>query len=92
MEAELNVSLTAELEDLVAKKVKTSMYQASSDVIREGPRLLKGRDYQIEGLRRDIRDGFAAVERGEYTDYDAKSAKSLGDEIKDRRQRLAWDK
>ena len=80
----MNVSLTPELELLVAEKVKTGMYQTSSEVIREGLRLLKERDEHLEALRRDVRDGFMAVERGEYTDYDAKSVKQLAEKVKER--------
>jgi antitoxin ParD1/3/4 len=80
----VNVSLTPELELLVAEKVKTGMYQTSSEVIREGLRLLKERDEHLEALRRDVRDGFMAVERGEYTDYDAKSVKQLAEKVKER--------
>ena len=80
----MNVSLTPELELLVAEKVKTGMYQTSSEVIREGLRLLKERDEHLEALRRDVRDGFMAVERGEYTDYDARSIKQLAEKVKER--------
>ena len=80
----MNVSLTPELELLVAEKVKTGMYQTSSEVILEGLRLLKERDEHLEALRRDVRDGFMAVERGEYTDYDAKSVKQLAEKVKER--------
>ena len=79
----MNVSLTPELELLVAEKVKTGMYQTSSEVIREGLRLLKERDEHLEALRRDVRDGFMAVERGEYTDYDARSVKQLAEKVKE---------
>ena len=86
----MNVSLTPELEVLVAEKVKTGMYQTSSEVIREGLRLLKERDEQVEALRRDVREGFTAVARGEYTDYDANSVKQLAEKVRERgRARVA---
>jgi len=80
----MNVSLTPELEQLVTEKVKSGMYQTSSEVIREGLRLLKERDEHLDALRRDVRDGFMAVERGEYTDYDARSVKQLAEKVKER--------
>ena len=80
----MNVSLTPELELLVAEKVKTGMYQTSSEVIREGLRLLKERDEHLDALRRDVRDGLMAAERGEYTDYDAQSLKQLAEKVKER--------
>ena len=86
----MNISLTPELEQLVNDKVKTGMYQTASEVIREGLRLLRERDQRAEALRRDVRTGFEAVERGEFTDYDASNIKKLADRIKARgRKRLA---
>src|SRR5258707_15756254 len=86
----MNVSLTPELEQLVNDKVKTGMYQTASEVIREGLRLLRERDLQLEVLRRDIRAGFDAVDRGHFTDYDQSNIKELADRVKDRgRKRLS---
>ena len=86
----MNISLTAELEQLVAEKVKSGMYQTSSEVIREGLRLLKARDERLESLRRDIRAGFDAVDRGEFTDYDQSNIQQLANRVKTRgRKRLA---
>ena len=88
----MNISLTAELEQLVADKVKTGMYQTASEVIREGLRLLRERDQRLEALRRDVRAGFEAVERGEFTEYDASNIKELSDRVQARgRKRLAAD-
>jgi antitoxin ParD1/3/4 len=84
----MNVSLTKELEKLVNDRVKSGMYQTASEVIREGLRLLKERD-NLESLRRDIRAGFAAIDRGEYEEYDENTTKALATAIKARgRQRL----
>jgi antitoxin ParD1/3/4 len=89
----VNISLTPELEQLVNDKVKTGMYQTASEVIREGLRLLRERDQRVEALRRDVRAGFEAVERGEFTDYDESNIKELSDRIKTRgRKRLAEEK
>jgi antitoxin ParD1/3/4 len=76
----VNVSLTPELERLINDKVDTGMYQTASEVVREGLRLLKDRDDRQ--LRVDIRSGFEAVDRGEYTDYTASSIKNLAAEVK----------
>ena len=89
----MNVSLTRELEQLVTDKVKSGMYQTSSEVIREGLRLLKERDRNLESLRAEIREGFEAVERGEYTDYTAENIHKLVAEVHaDGRKRLAAGK
>jgi antitoxin ParD1/3/4 len=86
----MNISLTPELEQLVVDKVKSGMYQTSSEVIREGLRLLKERDERLESLRRDIRVGLEAVDRGEFTDYDQSNIRKLADRTKARgRKRLA---
>ena len=80
----MNISLTPELEQLVDDKVKTGMYQTASEVIREGLRLLRERDQRVEALRRDVRAGFEAVERGEFNEYDASNINELADRIKTR--------
>ena len=86
----MNISLTPELEQLVNDKVKTGMYQTASEVIREGLRLLKERDQHLEALRHDIRSGFDAVDRGEYTDFDEGNVRELSERVKARgRKRLA---
>jgi antitoxin ParD1/3/4 len=89
----MNVSLTPELEKMVGKKVKSGLYQTASEVVREGLRLLKERDDEIRRLRGDIQEGFAAIERGDYTDYDADSIHLLAEQVKARgRKRLAEEK
>ena len=82
----MNVSLTAELEQLVDDKVKTGMYQTASEVVREGLRLLRERDQRVEALRQDIRGGFEAIERGEFSEHDANSIQELSARIKARGQ------
>ena len=87
---EINVSLTPELEQLVAEKVKSGMYQTSSEVIREGLRLLKERDERLKSLRSDIRAGLEAIDRGEFTEYDESNIRKLSARVKARgRKRLA---
>ena len=66
----MNISLTPELERLVNDKVSTGLYQTASEVVRDGLRLLRERDQRMEALRRDVRAGFEAVERGGFTEYD----------------------
>jgi antitoxin ParD1/3/4 len=85
----MNISLTPELEQLVSDKVNTGMYQTASEVIREGLRLLHERDQRVEALRRDVRAGFNAVDRGEFTEYNESSIKELATRVKARgRKRL----
>jgi antitoxin ParD1/3/4 len=82
LEAAVNVSLTPELEQLVNAKVNSGLYQTASEVVREALRLLRQRDEGLEALRRDVRAGFKAAERGEYTEHDGRTTKALAAEIK----------
>lgn len=85
----MNVSLTKELEQFVAQKVKSGMYQTASEVVRESLRLLSAKDAN-ESLRRDIRLGFEAIEKGDYDDYDETTTAQLATDIKNRgKRRLA---
>jgi len=65
----MNVSLTPELEKLVASKVQSGRYQSASEVIREGLRLLEDQDrlraVQLEEVRRKIQVGLDQLDRGE---------------------------
>ncbi len=88
----MNISLTPDLEQLVNDKVKAGMYPTASGVIREGLRLLRERDLRLEALRRDVRAGFEAIEKGEYTDYDESTIQKLADRVKIRgRKRIGED-
>ena len=68
----MNVSLTPELERLVQEKVASGLYSSASEVIREGLRLVQERDelrrIRLEDLRREIRLGIEAADRGELVD------------------------
>jgi antitoxin ParD1/3/4 len=71
----LNVSLTPQLEKLVKDKVKSGRYLSSSEVIREGLRLLDERDHiraeKIEALKRDeVAIGIEQADRGEVSAWD----------------------
>lgn len=72
----MNVSLTPELEQYVAKKVESGLYQTASEVIREGLRLLKEKDElhqrKLDVLRREIQVGIDQADRGELSPIDAK--------------------
>jgi len=56
--------------------------ERSSEVIREGLRLLRERDQRVEALRRDVRAGFEAVERGEFSGTDESNIQELAERIK----------
>jgi antitoxin ParD1/3/4 len=71
----MNVSLTPELERLVAEKVESGKYPSASEVVREGLRLLQERDElrraRLEELRREIARGVEQADRGELIDGEA---------------------
>ena len=65
----MNVSLTPELEKLVARKVQSGLYQSASEVIREGLRLLDDQDrlreLHLGQVRKKIQTGLDQLDRGE---------------------------
>jgi antitoxin ParD1/3/4 len=65
----MNVSLTPELESLVARKVESGRYQSASEVIREGLRLLEDhdrlRELHLQEVRKKIQVGVDQLDRGE---------------------------
>jgi antitoxin ParD1/3/4 len=69
----MNVSLTPELEKMVAEKVQSGMYNSASEVVRAGLRLLQEQDearrLKLEALRRDIQHAVEQVGRGEVLSY-----------------------
>ena len=68
----MNVSLTPELESLVAAKVESGMYNSASEVIRAGLRLLserdKAREEKLDWLKIEIQKGIDDLEAGRYRD------------------------
>ena len=76
----MNVSLTKELEKLVAAKVKSGLYHTASEVVREGLRLLEERDrlYQLrlEEVRREVKKGLDQLDRGEGRPLDVDHLKA----------------
>lgn len=77
----MNISLTAELEQMVQEKVASGMYSSASEVIREGLRLLKERDMlqamKLQELRTEIRNG---IDSGEPTLLDIEAVIRRGQE------------
>ena len=80
----MNVSLTPDLEEFVAQKVRSGLYNSASEVVREGLRLVHEQDQlralKLENLRKEIQIGIDQLERGESRTYS--SARELVDEIK----------
>lgn len=67
----MNVNLTEQLNHFVREKVSSGLYNSSSEVIREGLRLLKHQDEEdqlkLEILRREVLAGIEAGDSGSYS-------------------------
>lgn len=74
---QMNISLTPELAQFVRKNVKVGLYNNASEVLRDALRQMirtgrrrGGTESITKQHRRLVEEGVAAIERGEYTDYD----------------------
>ena len=75
----MNVSLTPELERLIADKVDSGRYASASEVVREALRLLEGSDQErnakLEALRAKVAVGIADADAGRFSDATADDIK-----------------
>src|SRR5215813_3895711 len=80
----MNVSLTPELDEYVAEKVRSGLYSSASEVIREGLRLLREQEelrrIRLQELKREISIGLEQLENGQGKTYT--SAASLIKDVK----------
>ncbi len=71
----MNFSLTPSLEQFVRDRADSGDYNNASEVVREAIRLLKRaeerRALKMARLRAAIRDGDAALARGEFSDLNS---------------------
>jgi antitoxin ParD1/3/4 len=85
----MNISLTSELEEFVASKVESGLYQTASEVIREGLRLLRERDelhqQQLEELRRAIAIGIDQADQGKVTPFNDETIARVKSRARQRR-------
>lgn len=65
----MNVSLTPTLETFVQHLIENGMYNSSSEVVRDGLRLLEYREQyrriKLEELKNEIQKGIDSADRGE---------------------------
>ena len=70
----VNISLTPELDAFLQSRVKSGLYQTTSEVVREALRLLerqgREREEAFRHLKAKLRRGAAQAERGELIDGD----------------------
>ena len=72
----MNVSLTPELEKIVAERVTSGRYASASEVIREALRLLEERD-QLNQLREEVRLGLEQLDQGRHRPFDDQALKRI---------------
>jgi antitoxin ParD1/3/4 len=88
----MNVSLTAELEKFVSRKVKSGRYNSASEVVREALRLLQeheqARNLQLAEFNQELGRRLASLDRGEHVDP-AKTRARLQQKSEDRRKQRA---
>ncbi|CAA6678192.1 MULTISPECIES: type II toxin-antitoxin system ParD family antitoxin [unclassified Lentimonas] len=53
----MNVSLTPKLDQFVADQVKQGRYRSSSEVVREGLRLLEANEAKLQNLQQQVEEG-----------------------------------
>lgn len=75
----MNVSLTPELETMVAQKVKSGLYNSASEVVREGLRLVVEQDQlkqiRLEELKREIQVGIDQADAEQVAPLDVEALK-----------------
>jgi antitoxin ParD1/3/4 len=72
----INVSLTPELEKIVAERVASGRYASASEVIHEALRLLDERD-QLNQLRQDVRLGLEQLDQGRHRPFDYQAVERI---------------
>jgi|KBSSwiStaDraftv2_1062776.scaffolds.fasta_scaffold68665_4 antitoxin ParD1/3/4 len=67
-----NINLTAEQDAFVERMVKTGKYQNASEAMRDAVRVLQQRwkedDLKLSLLRKQLKAGLDALDRGEFTE------------------------
>ena len=79
----MNVSLTPELEKIVAERVTSGRYASASEVIREALRLLEERD-QLNQLREEVRLGLEQLDQGRRRPFDEPALERIKREERER--------
>jgi antitoxin ParD1/3/4 len=76
-----NISLTPEQDAFVDQVVKSGEYQNASEAIRDALRALQQRrkedDLKLKALRRQIKAGVDALDRGDFVEVDERDLKNF---------------
>ncbi|MEN8258401.1 MAG: type II toxin-antitoxin system ParD family antitoxin [Thermodesulfobacteriota bacterium] len=77
----MNVSLAPEMEKWISTKVKSGQYKSSSEVVRDGLRLLQNRENQrlamLEELRHELMIGAKQLEAGKSQEFDTELVEKI---------------
>jgi len=77
----MNISLTPEMDEWVAQQVKSGMYKSSSELIREGLRLLLAREEHrskmVEDLRTELLVGTKQLDAGKSKKFDKRTLNKI---------------
>ncbi len=80
-----NISLTPEQDAFIEEAVKSGEYQTASEAVRDALRALQQRRREdalkLDTLRRQIDAGWAALEKGEFTEVDGAELDSYLDSL-----------
>ena len=72
---QLTITVTPELEAFIRERVATGRFDTASDVVREGLKLLEGREHEREAvldeIRREIAVGLEDAKAGNLSDGEA---------------------
>lgn len=70
--SQLTISVTPDLEAFIRERVASGRFDTASDVVREGLKLLEGREHEreavIDELRREIEIGLEQAKAGQLRD------------------------
>jgi antitoxin ParD1/3/4 len=78
------ISLPPEIERYVEEAVAAGRFDSVEGAVREAFRLLQDRDCQFEALRRDVKEGFDQLDRGEGIDLDEAGLRQFFDDLQAR--------
>lgn len=70
----MEIALTPDLEDLIARQVDQGNYPSAGEVVRDALRLLgeqlETRAKRLEALRREVEEGLADLDSGDFEEYE----------------------
>jgi len=88
-----NVNLTEHFDDFIKTGITSGRFSNASEVVREGLRLLEQREQEDQAniiwLRAAAKDGFDAIERGDYVSLH--SEKEIKDFLREIHEEVSAD-